>query len=255
MTQTLTTANRPPGRRIAIASGKGGVGKTWLAITMAHALARAGQRVLLFDGDLGLANVDTQLGITPKADIASVVGGTRTAEDAILSYRAGFDILPGRSGSTALAGLEGAALDALNADLRRLAGRYNSVVMDLGAGVGSGVRGLAAAADLLLVVVTDEPTSLTDAYAVLKLDSRARPPGHGDAAIVVNHAASKTEGQRTYHALARACATFLGRTPQCAGIVRRDEHVKDAIRRQMPLLERHPVCAAAADVEALARAL
>ena len=244
-----------PGRLIAIASGKGGVGKTWLAITLSHALARAGQRVLLFDGDLGLANVDTQLGIVPPSDLGGVIGGEVAAEAAIFSYRAGFDILAGRSGSAALAMLDEAALAALRGDLRRLARRYDAVVMDLGAGLGRPVRALAAAADVLLVVATDEPTSLTDAYAVLKLDRRDRAAGHGQAAVVVNHAASAQAGQRTYQTLARACGSFLGHTPRCAGIVRRDEHVKDAIRRQTPLLERHPACVAAADVETLASAL
>ena len=253
MSQAISASRS--GRLIAIASGKGGVGKTWLAITLSHALARAGQRVLLFDADLGLANVDTQLGITPPADLGSVTGGGLAMEDAVFAYRGGFDILAGRSGSAALAGLDSAALDQLLAGLRRLARRYDAVVLDLGGGLGAPVRALSAAAGLLLVVATDEPTSLTDAYAVLKLDQRDRAAGQGAAQIVVNLAAAPPAGLRTYQSLSRACTRFLGHTPRCAGIIRRDEHVKDAIRRQTPLLERHPNCAAAADVEALSRAL
>ena len=250
--QAMPAASRH-GRLIAIASGKGGVGKTWLAITLSHALARAGQRVLLFDGDLGLANVDIQLGIAPDADIGSVIGGSLAMEAAIFAHSGGFDILAGRSGATALATLGGEALHRLTADLRQLTRRYDAVVMDLGAGLGTPVRHLSSAADLLLVVATDEPTSLTDAYAVLKLDHKDRAPGHGAARIVVNHAANPAAGQRTYSFLARACTSFLGHTPGCAGTIRRDEHVKDAIRRQKLLMERHPNCPAAADVEALAR--
>ena len=247
------------GRIVAIASGKGGVGKTWLAISLSHALSRAGQRVLLFDGDLGLANVDIQLGLTPTADLGRVVNGGVTVADAIFSHTAGFDILAGRSGSGALASLDPDALDNVLHALRKLTQRYDTIVVDLGAGLGRQVRRMACAADHLLVVATDEPTSLTDAYAVLKLNASDRRAtvnqAAGETGIVVNLAASRAAGQRTYGALARACGTFLGHSPRCAGVIRRDEHVRDAIRKQTPLLARHPNCAAAADVETLAQAL
>src|SRR6185312_15989217 len=100
-------AQRPKGRNvIAVASGKGGVGKTWFSITLTHTLARAGQRVLLFDGDLGLANVDIQLGLMPKYDLGSVVAGRLTLNQAAVSYKdGGFDIIAGRSGSGTLANI------------------------------------------------------------------------------------------------------------------------------------------------------
>ncbi len=238
---------------IAIASGKGGVGKTWLAITLSHALARAGRRVLLFDGDIGLANVDIQLGLTPGADLGAVIAGGVALADAIVPHGGGFDILPGCSGSGALASLGPAALGDVLRGLRALTARYHEVVLDLGAGLDPTVQRLAAFADLLLVVATEEPTSLTDAYAVLKLHEAA---ARGDTArIVVNQAASRAAGERTYATLARACASFLGRTPPCAGVIRRDDRVREAIRRQTLLLTRHPATAAAADVEALAAAL
>src|SRR6516164_949029 len=93
------------GRIIAIASGKGGVGKTWLAITLAHALALSGRRTLLFDADLGLANVDVQLGLTPEVDLGAVLAGQLPVADAVLHHDGAFDILPGRSGSGSLASL------------------------------------------------------------------------------------------------------------------------------------------------------
>src|ERR1039458_3590524 len=100
-----------PGRIIGIASGKGGVGKTWFAITLAHALARAGRRVLLFDADLGLANVDIQLGLTPARDLGAVIAGRATLREVVLRHaEGGFDIVPGRSGSGALSGLDAAVL-------------------------------------------------------------------------------------------------------------------------------------------------
>jgi len=241
-------------RCIAVASGKGGVGKTWFAITLAHVLSREGRNVLLFDADLGLANVDVQLGLTPVLDLADVVAGRVPLAKATMRHaEGGFDILAGRSGSGALSALEPAALESSLAGLRQIAVGYDLVLLDLGAGVERAVRRLAAFADTLLVLVTDEPTSLTDAYVVLKLHTADR--SDGDARVIVNQAASRGAGERTYGTLRRACATFLKREPPLAGVIRRDDRVRDAIRRQALLLTRHPGCPAAADMEQTARAL
>jgi flagellar biosynthesis protein FlhG len=251
---TLSRPSLSPGRIIGIASGKGGVGKTWFAITLAHALARAGRRVLVFDADLGLANVDIQLGLMPTRDLGAVIAGRATLREVVLRHaEGGFDILPGRSGSGALSGLDPAALELMLGALREAAGSYDAVLLDLGAGLDRAVRHLSAFADRLLVLVTEEPTSLTDAYAVLKLH-RADRPG-GDAGVVVNQAASRAAGERTHATLARACSTFLGSAPPLLGVIRRDERVRDAIRHQTPLLLRYPNCPAAADVEAIASGL
>jgi flagellar biosynthesis protein FlhG len=161
----------------------------------------------------------------------------------------GFDVLAGRSGSGALAGLGADAVEILLAGLGCLP--YDHVLLDLSAGLDAATQKLAAGADVLLVIATDEPTSLTDAYAVIKLHAAAVPDG--EVRLVINQAASDAAGQRTYTTLARACAQFLGRTPALAGIVRRDDKVRDAIRRQMPLLSRHPGSGAGADVIRIAR--
>lgn len=242
------------GRCTAVASGKGGVGKTWFSITLAHALSRRGRRVLLFDADLGLANIDIQLGIAPALDLASVVSGAATLSDAVFHIvPGGFDVLAGRSGSGSLAALDGVALDRLLMQLSAAAARYDTVLLDLGAGLDRSVRRLAAWADTLLVVVTEEPTSLTDAYATIKLHAMDKPGG--DSRIVVNQASSPAAGERTAATLVRACTAFLGRSPPLAGTIRRDLHVQDAIRRQTPLLTRHPNCPASQDVERIANAL
>jgi len=242
------------GRMIVIASGKGGVGKTWFSISLAQALARNGRRVLLADADLGLANIDVQLGIQPERDLTGVLSGKMTPIEAATRIPdTGFDVLAGRSGSGALASLSPAALDAFMAALAVARQHWQEVVVDLGAGLDMAQRRIAAAADLLLVVATEEPTSLTDAYAVLKLHGMDNPKGV--ARIVVNMAEDRASGQRTYEALRRAAGAFLKREIPLAGIVRRDLKVRDAIRHQMPLLTRHPSAAAAMDIEAIALSL
>jgi flagellar biosynthesis protein FlhG len=239
---------------LAVASGKGGVGKTWFSITLCHALARAGKKALLFDGDLGLANVDIQLGLTPDKDLSAVVEGSATLAAAITRYDdGGFDILAGRSGSGNLAMLASQKLSEVRNDLIGLAKDYDAVIIDLGAGVERPVRQMAGPAAFTYIVVTDEPTSLTDAYAFIKLARAANPTA--DMRIVVNMAATSSEGQKTYETIRKACESFLSYTPPLAGIIRRDAKVRDAIRAQTALLIRSPQSQAAEDVEAIAAQL
>lgn len=242
------------GRLIAVASGKGGVGKTWLAVTLSHALALAGRRVLLVDGDLGLANVDVQLGLAPDDGLASVLSGRAAVAEAARPHPTmGFDILAGCSGSGAFAGLDETAHRRLLNGLHDARTRWSDVIVDLGGGLEPGTRALAAGADLVLVVATGEPTSLTDAYAVLKLHRRDRP--RGEARLVVNQAPDRAAGERTWRSLDRACVSFLGGGVALAGILRRDERVPDSIRRQAAFLSRHPTSPLASDVDALRIAL
>ncbi len=239
---------------IAIASGKGGVGKTWLSITLAHALAAKGHRMLLFDGDLGLANIDVQLGLMPGHDIASVITGKETLEDAIHNYDpGGFDILAGRSGSGGLAALAPQKLKGLHEGLVSVAGRYDLVILDLAAGLDENLRLLAGLSGTCLVMITDEPTALTDAYALIKVLTAAGRKG--GISIVVNMAVTYKDGERTYATLLKACESFLKISPPLAGVVRRDDRVRDSIRRQAPTLIRHPTCEAAEDVHAIAAQL
>ena len=238
---------------LAVASGKGGVGKTWFSITLAHALARAGLRSLLFDGDLGLANVDVQLGVTPERDLASVIAGQISLDQAVTRSTAGFDIVAGRSGSGSLASLPPSRLVSLRAELQQFAQSYDWAVLDLGAGIERTVRLLAAQSRACLVITTDEPTAITDAYAFIKVTAMDRLADN--IQIVVNMAANQREGERTYQTLLRACREFLKLEPRLAGVVRRDDHVKDSIRRQSSILTRHPTSEAAADVEAIASRL
>ena len=239
---------------IAIASGKGGVGKTWFAITLSHALARRGRKVLLFDGDLGLANLDIQLGLTPKSDLGGVISGKLTMAQAVTRYDdGGFDIIAGRSGSGSLANLPPSRQRVLADDLAQLATQYDHVLLDLGAGIERSVRQLATFAATCIVVFTDEPTALTDAYAFIKVTHTERP--ETNIQVVANMVNSNKEGERTYNTLSKACQGFLHFSPNLLGIVRRDNKVREAIRHQTSLLIRYPSTEAAVDVESIARKL
>jgi flagellar biosynthesis protein FlhG len=238
---------------IAVASGKGGVGKTWLSVTLAHTFARQGQRVLLFDGDIGLANVDIQLGLMPDRDLGSVIAGRFSLADAIMPSEAGFDIIAGKSGSASLATLDQPAMGVVRDELMQLAKSYDRVIIDLGAGVDSVVRTFSAVAGITLVVTNDEPTALTDAYAYIKLTRMA--DRNADVRVVINIAPTTREGERTYAKLNKAAENFLKYSPPLAGVIRRDDKVRDAIRNQVPLLTRHPTCEAAEDVEGLMNSL
>ncbi|MBS6473975.1 MAG: MinD/ParA family protein [Acetobacter sp.] len=236
---------------IAVASGKGGVGKTWFSITLAHAFSKAGLKTLLFDGDLGLANIDIQLGLMPVHDLGSVIAGKATLNQAVTHYDAGnFDIIAGRSGSGSLANIPLSRLQLINDDLRVLAGGYDRVIVDLGAGVEKTVRLFAGSAATLLIVCTDEPTALTDAYAFIKMMCMEQQKPN--IRIVVNSANSSREGERTYTTLLKACQGFLRISPPLAGVIRRDTRVRDSIRNQTSILNRHPNTEAAEDVLSIA---
>ncbi|MFP4097276.1 MAG: MinD/ParA family protein [Alphaproteobacteria bacterium] len=236
---------------VAVASGKGGVGKTWFSITLTHALAKMGKRVLLFDGDLGLANVDVQLGLMPKRDLNDVIRGRLGLDRIVQEYEeGGFDIIAGRSGQASLSALPSQRLVLLRDQLLDLAGEYDVVIADLGAGVDRTVRMFSATASSTLLISTDEPTSLTDAYAFIKLGNAAGMSKNIN--IVVNMASSKSEGEKTYKTLLKACENFLRLSPPLAGIIRADTKVKETIRTQTPILIRSPNAEAAEDAERIA---
>ncbi|MFH1805550.1 MAG: MinD/ParA family protein [Pseudomonadota bacterium] len=250
------TAKKPAPRRkgdniIAIASGKGGVGKTWFSITLTHALAMQGFKPLLFDGDLGLANIDIQLGLMPKHDLGGVISGRIALKDAITRYPEGdFDIVAGRSGSGSLANLQVSRLQALGDDLMQTGKSYDRVLVDLGAGVDQGVRQMTAMANTVIVITNGDPTSLTDAYAFIKITHMERPKT--DIRVVVNMAKDKKEGEAIYTKLLKACEGFLKISPPLLGVVRLDPKVSECIRNQTPLLTRHPNSTAAQDIEKIA---
>ncbi|MGE0828592.1 MAG: MinD/ParA family protein [Hyphomonadaceae bacterium] len=248
-----------PAPILAIASGKGGVGKTWLSTTLACALGRAAQRTLLVDCDLGLANVDVQLGIRPQASVHSVVNGFIELNAAVTPVlggpgrNGGFDLLAGHSGSGALSALKMEDITRILNGLQLLAPHYDRVILDLSAGIDPSVLRIARAADRLLVITTEEPTALTDAYALVKVlhmqGSKMIPW------VVVNMAENRTKGKKVFDQFAMACQEYLSIKPRFAGVVSRDPRVPDSIRAQTPLPIRHPQSQAFEDVIRIVEAL
>ncbi len=236
---------------IAVASGKGGVGKTWFSVTLSHALAKMGEKVLLFDGDFGLANIDIQLALMAKHDIASVLTNKITLNQTITHYKAGgFDIIPGRSGSGSLAQIPPNRLQLLLEDLHALAPDYDRVIVDLGAGLEKSVRMFAGSSGNLIIVCSDEPSSMTDAYAFIKIMTLTKAPAK--IKIVINSANSTREGEKTYNTISKACKEFLKIDPPLLGVIRRDTQVRDAIRNQATIITRSPNAIAAEDVLTIA---
>ena len=237
---------------ITIASGKGGVGKTVLAVSLAEALAKAGKKILLFDGDVGLANVDIQLGIMPEKDLATVITGEMTLKDVIFECSAGgFDLIAGRSGSGSLGSMSVGQLKKIREDLTALSTGYDFIILDLGAGVDDVVKTLSNGQGPKLVITTGDPTSLTDAYAYIKVISQIIPGA--DLRVLINMAKSETEGQKIYEKLLSACRNFLKFEPPLAGIIELDEKVSSAIRAQAGLMTRYPTSRAAGNIDSLAR--
>ncbi len=240
----------------AIGSGKGGTGKTLIAVSLAHSLAHVGERVLLCDADLGLSNAGVHLGLSQTGDLAGLLAGTRTLKEAVVRVTSGphisFDLLAAPAGSGALANASQGVIEALIAALGR-AGQYDRVILDLGAGVDATVMTLAAHADDVVLVVTPDPASLTDAYAFAKLLLRrttSRVPQ-----ILVNMALNATEGRRVAEALMASARAFLKATPDYLGFIPCDTRVCEAVRRQSPLLTLFPQTPAATAIEQIARKL
>ncbi|MFN8956777.1 MAG: AAA family ATPase [Hyphomonadaceae bacterium] len=244
---------KPPGRIVAVASGKGGVGKTFIAVSLARSLAEQGERVLLVDGDLGLSNVDIQLGVQPDLTLAHVMDGEATLAEAVMRIAggaaspSGFDLLPGSHGIASFADLGERDVQRIAAGISALSFSYDRVIVDLAAGIGHAMLKLAADADDVLIVALDEPASLTDGFAFVKLLKSRRP--NARIGVLANRVKNKKEADRIHQSFARACGSYLGFEPGFAGAIHEDQAVKTALRAQM-LLSRHaPTSTALGDLE------
>ncbi len=241
---------RKSARVIAVASGKGGVGKTNIAANAAIRLAQLGRRVVLVDADLGTANVDVIMNVSAPFGLSHVLRRERTLEEIAVPLGPRLRLLAGVSGLVGAADLSAVGREELIAAFSRLCEGCEYLVIDCGAGISSNVVGFACAADEVLLVTTPEPTAMTDAYALLKVLGRGevRP----DVGLVVNQAQSPREAQETADRFGATAARFLGTPVDCAGRIPRDDCVAAAVRRRVPLLFAYPHSPAAAGISALA---
>jgi flagellar biosynthesis protein FlhG len=242
-------APRPDVRTIAVTSGKGGVGKSILVTNLAIACARRGQRVLLIDGDLSLANIDLLMGLIPKQNLADVVMGRASIEDVVLQTPSGVRLLPAASGVEEMADLDDFRRERLLRELSRLESTCDLILVDTAPGIAAQTIQLAAAAESALIVTTPEPTAFSDAYATLKV---LRRKGCRDLALVVNRCGSAAEGKRTSRRVQAVARRFLEFLPDYLGHVPEDPTVLASAMRQEPLLSIFPHSPAAQAIESLA---
>jgi len=217
---------------LAITGGKGGVGKTCVAVNLGLLLVELGARPLLVDCDLGLANADVMLGVSPTATLYDVVLGGAAIDQAIVTSPAGLAFLPAASGRDELTRLQPRQFQRLLKDLGHAAAGYDLILFDTAAGIGRDVASFLIASRTVLVVVTPEPTSLTDAYALIKL-VEAKQPGK-DIRVLVNQAANQDEAAETFARLRKVAATYLKRDLVLAGHLPADRAVAEGVRRRKP---------------------
>lgn len=251
------SGSRGPGKVIAVGSGKGGVGKTSLAVNLAIALGRTGRRVTLVDADLGTANVDVVCGISParRLDAAfadAARGMSMPLGRLVVETPLGFRLLPGAAGVARAADATGEQRRRLVDGIHELRSDNDFVIVDVGAGVGAATRCLMLAADRPLVVATPEPASIADAYALVKclhFDCQ----GHGfDPFLVVNQTGSVREGQEVHTRLQSVTRRFLHLDLPLLGVVAWDRDMVLAARTRRPLLSTKGRSAARKDFHRLA---
>lgn len=236
---------------IAVVSGKGGVGKTNLALNLSYALYRAKQKVLLMDCDLGLANLDVLLGIAPKVSIEQVILEEADFKDATVNIEpGGFSLLPASSGVDILGEVASPTQTGFLRRLNDYASSYEYLILDVGAGITDSVQNFAARAAMRVVVVTPEPTSITDAYTLIKV--LATRHGITDFHILVNQATTPEEEKTSFSRLFAACEKFLDIGLQSLGAIKYDPAMLQAVRRQEPLLKFSPTSPAGKDLVAAA---
>jgi flagellar biosynthesis protein FlhG len=240
---------RLPTRIVAITSGKGGVGKTFVSANLAAALAHAGHQVLVLDADLGLANLDIVLNLTPKETLHEVLTGTEQLENVILKAPGGFSVLPAGSGIAEYSHLNEDMRGRLRKILQDLGERYDFLLIDTGAGIADVVLYVNSLADEILVVTTPEPTALADAYATVKVISMQQRRSTVD--LIVNQVRKPGEGRVIANQLQQVADRFL-KPPAChpvnlrfVGEIPYDAAVGRSVRRRSLLLESSPESAAA----------
>lgn len=240
-----------PVQVIAVTSGKGGVGKTNVSVNLAVAMASEGRKVMLLDGDLGLANVDVLLGLQPAYNLSHVIEGQCALEDTMLAGPAGLMVVPASSGKRRMAELSPAENAGLIQAFSELSRALDVLIVDTAAGIADSVISFSQASQEVIVVVTNDPSSLTDAYALIKVLNR----DHGVKRIHVlaNMIHSGNEARDIFENLRRVAERFLDVTLDFMGMVPYDDWLKRAVRRQRSVVDAYPNCASSHAFKALSR--
>lgn len=237
-------------RVVVVSSGKGGVGKSTLALNIALCLCLRGKKILLMDADLGLANIDIMLGLVPKYNIHHMIQGKKSLKDIIISGPGGLNIIPGGSGIAELADLGGNELKRIMVELGKLDGEFDYMIIDTGAGISSNVLSFLLSADDVIFITTPEPTSITDAYGMVKAVAK-RSEGK-TLYLVVNRVADNTEGVLVAEKIKLVCERFLNLKIDILGHVVNEPMVGEGIRRQRAFIEIFPRSLAARNIDSIA---
>lgn len=220
-------------RVVSFTSGKGGVGKTHTVVNTAISLAAQGHSVLILDADLGLANVDVLLGVQPKATLHEVLKGKCSLDDILIEAPGGITIIPAASGVEEFQSLGSGEKLLLMSEVERIAHRYDFLLIDTPAGIGSDVMYFNTAAAEIVCVITGEPTSLTDSYALIKVLSAEY--GERAFSIVVNNVSSESEARVAFNTLTKAVGKFLQVETRFMGWIPSDEQVRQCIMDRRPV--------------------
>jgi flagellar biosynthesis protein FlhG len=227
-----------PVRVIAITSGKGGVGKTNVSVNLAVALSDAGKRVMLLDADLGLANVDVLLGLRPDSNLSHVIDGKRTLEEVIVKGPSDILVVPASSGVKRLAELSVMENAGLIRAFSELNHDVDTLIIDTAAGINESVTSFSRAAQEVVVVVCDEPASITDAYALIKVLNTEYGIQH--FRVLANQAHSAQEGRELFNKISRVTDRYLDVTLEFMGVVPHDDYLRKAVRKQRAVVQAFP---------------
>ena len=230
--------NTKPVRVIAITSGKGGAGKTNLSVNIGIALAQTGQRVAILDADMGLANVDILIGVYPKFNLSHVLSGEKTLADIMMEGPSGIRIIPGASGIQKMAELSSTEQAAMIRAFSDIDQELDVLIVDTAAGISASVVNFARACQEIIVVVCDEPTSLTDAYAFIKLLNRDYKLT--DFHVVANMVKTVEQGQALFQKLIKVTDHYLDVTLRFVGSVPYDENLRKSVQKQSPVVAAFP---------------
>ena len=244
-------SNPGPVRVIAVASGKGGVGKTNVSVNLGLAMVAEGKKVMLMDADLGLANIDIMLGLHPEYNLSHVISGERTLEEVIVDGPNGLKIIPASSGTQSMAELTPAQHAGVIQAFSEVGHDLDVLIIDTAAGIADSVISFTRAAQEVIVVVCDEPTSITDAYALIKLLNRDY--GIQRFRVLSNMAHSMQEGRELFAKMVRVTDRFLDVTLDFMGTVPYDEYLRKALQKQKAVIDAYPRSKAAMAFKTLAK--